>query len=196
RGLAAAACQRAYYYCGRCGHGVLPWDQAVGLTARAFTPATERLVSLAGALGDRFAEAADKILPELAGLRVAETTVQRTTEGAGQRLSAQRRQRRAFGFARRGDWDPGAHGRPRASLAPDLPGVRQQAARGGAAAGRMPYVALVFNPVPALPADSPYRPGPQAAMQARYLAGLYDLDELGLQLRQQAGQVGMDQADV
>ena len=31
-------------------------------------------------------------------------------------------------------------------------------------------------------------------MQARYLSGLYDLDELGLQLRRQAAQVGMEQA--
>lgn len=194
--LGSAACQRAYYYCGRCGHGVLPWDQAVGLTARAFTPATERLVSLAGILGDSFAEAAEKILPEMAGLRVAESTVQRTAEGAGQRLRTQRRQRRAFGFSRRWDWHRDAHGRRCAYISLDLTGVRQQAAGGGAADGRMPYVAMVFNPVPELPEGCPYRPGPKAAMQARYLAGLYDLDELGLQLRQQAGQVGMDQADV
>ena len=194
--MGTAACQRAYYYCGRCGHGVLPWDQAVGLTARAFTPATERLVSLAGILADSFAEAAQKILPEMAGLHVAETTVQRTTEGAGQRLSAQRRHRRVFGAPRRWDWHRDAHGRRCAYISLDLTGVRQQAARGGVAEGRMPYVAMVFNPVPELPADSPYRPGPKAVMQARYLAGLYDLDELGLQLRQQAGQVGMNQADV
>ncbi len=32
-------------------------------------------------------------------------------------------------------------------------------------------------------------------MQARYLAGLYDLEELGSQMRRQAGQVGMNQAE-
>jgi hypothetical protein len=32
-------------------------------------------------------------------------------------------------------------------------------------------------------------------MEARYLSGLYDLDELGLQLRRQAAQVGMEQAE-
>src|SRR5437870_11915355 len=32
-------------------------------------------------------------------------------------------------------------------------------------------------------------------MKARYLAGLYTLDELGLQLRRQAAQVGMDHAE-
>lgn len=55
---------------------------------------------------------------------------------------------------------------------------------------------MVFNPVPDLPADSSYRPSPKATMQTRYLSGLYDLDELGLQLRKQASQVGMDKAEV
>ncbi len=32
-------------------------------------------------------------------------------------------------------------------------------------------------------------------MQARYLSGLYDLEELGSQMRRQAGQVGMNQAE-
>jgi hypothetical protein len=60
----------------------------------------------------------------------------------------------------------------------------------------MPYVALVYNPVPELPDACPYQPPAQAAMQARYLSGLYELDELGLQLRKQAGQVGMNRAEV
>jgi hypothetical protein len=60
----------------------------------------------------------------------------------------------------------------------------------------MPYVAMVYNPVPDLPEGCPYQPPPKAKMQARYLSGLYDLDELGLQLRKQAGQVGMDRADL
>ncbi len=46
----------------------------------------------------------------------------------------------------------------------------------------MPYVAMVYNPVPELPEDCPHPP-PKVATQARYLAGLYDLDELGTQLR-------------
>jgi len=78
----------------------------------------------------------------------------------------------------------------------DATGVRQQAKGGGKAEGRMPYVAMVYNPVPELPADCPYRPPANAVLQARYLSGLYDLDELGLQLRKQAGQVGMDRAEV
>src|SRR5260370_4590329 len=60
----------------------------------------------------------------------------------------------------------------------------------------MPYVAMVYNPVPGLPEACPYQPPAKAAMQARYLSGLYDLDQLGLELRKQAGQVGMDKAEV
>jgi len=175
---------------------MLPWDERVGLTARAFTPATERLVSLAGALSDSFAEAAEKVLPEMAGLHVAETTVQRTTEGVGERIGEHRRHGRTFGFHRAWNWYLDAHGRRCAYVSLDLTGVRQQAKDGGSAEGRMPYVAMVYNPVPELPEGCAYQPPARATMQARYLSGLYDLDELGLQLRKQAGQVGMDQAEV
>lgn len=194
--IGTVACSRAYYYCGRCGQGALPWDQRVGLTARSFTPAAERLVSLAGALSDSFEEAAGKVLPEMAGLHVAETTVQRTTEGVGERIAEHRRSGRTFGFHRPWTWYQDAYGRTCAYISLDLTGVRQQAENGGRAEGRMPYVAMVYNPVPELSKDCPYQPPAQAAMQARYLSGLYDLDELGLQLRKQAAQVGMDQAEV
>lgn len=190
------ACSRAYYYCGCCGKGMLPWDDRVGLTARSFTPAAERLVSLAGALSDSFAEAAERVLPEMAGLHVAETTVQRSSEGVGERIAEHRRRGRTFGFSRAWDWYRDAQGRTCAYISLDLTGVRQQAQDGGTAEGRMPYVAMVYNPVPELPEDCPYQPPAKATMQARYLSGLYDLDELGLQLRKQAAQVGMDQADV
>jgi hypothetical protein len=194
--MGEVTCARAYYYCGRCGHGVLPWDNQVGLTARSFTPAAERLVSLAGALSDSFAEAATRVLPEMAGLHVVETTVQRTTEGAGERIAEHRRGGRTFGFPRAWDWYQDVHGRSCAYISLDLTGVRQQAEDGGAADGRMPYVAMVYNPVPELPEGCPHQPPAKATMQARYLSGLYDLDELGLQLRKQAGQVGMNQAEV
>lgn len=194
--MGAVACERGYYYCGRCGQGVLPWDERVGLTTRSFTPAAERLVALAGALSDSFAEAAEKVLPEMAGLDVAETTVQRTTEGVGARIDEHRRRGRTFGFSRPWDWYKDAQGCTCAYISLDLTGVRQQAKDGKAAEGRMPYVAMVYNPVPELPPDSPYHPPPKAVMQARYLSGLYDLGELGVQLRKQAGQVGMDLAEV
>jgi hypothetical protein len=126
---------------------MLPWDEAVGLTARSFTPATERLVSLAGALSDSFAEAAERVLPEMAGLRVAETTVQRTTESVGERIAEHRRSGRTFGFYRPWDWYRDAHGRTCAYVSLDLTGVRQQAKDGSSAEGRMPYVAMCTAPL-------------------------------------------------
>src|SRR5262249_15550072 len=77
--------QRAYYHCHRCG-GLFPWDREVGLTPKRLTPAAERATSLAGLLCDSFDEAATKVLPELAGMNLAETTIERTTESAGERL--------------------------------------------------------------------------------------------------------------
>lgn len=187
---------RAYYYCGRCGHGLAPWDRAVGLTSRAFTPAVEQLVCLAGTLSDGFEEAATKVLPEMANLKVAESTVQRTTEAAGQRVADHLHAGATFAFAHPWNWHKDALGRTCAYVGIDLTGVRQQAKNGGKAEGRMPYVAMIFNPVPQLPDDSPYQPAADARMQARYLSGLYDLEQLGLELRKQAGQVGMDKAEV
>src|SRR5262249_21480730 len=98
---------------------------------------------------------------------------------------------RTFGPERDWDWQCDAHGRSCAYVSVDATGVRQQAKGGGPADGRMPYVALVYNPAPQ-EGVAPPRP----RMQARYLAGLYELDELGLQLRRQAAQVGMEAADV
>ncbi len=132
----------------------------------------------------------------MAGLRVAETTVQRTAEAVGERLGAHLCGGRTFGLFKPWEWQRDAQGHTCAYISLDLTGVRQQAADGGKAEGRMPYVAMVYNPVPELPEGSPYRPPPKAALQARYLSGLYDLDELGLQLRKQAGQVGMNRAEV
>jgi hypothetical protein len=56
----------------------------------------------------------------------------------------------------------------------------------------MVYVGMVFNSAEFDP-ESPQDARP--IEQARYLAGLTDLETLGAQLRRQAGQVGMDRAD-
>ncbi len=51
----------------------------------------------------------------------------------------------------------------------------------------MPYVAMVYNPVPELPEGKQSVPtaaqGHNTGAVRGYLSGLYDLDELGLQLR-------------
>jgi hypothetical protein len=187
--------QRAYYYCHRCGHGLFPWDEEVGLTPKRLTPGAERAASLAGLLTDSFEEAAEKVLPELTGLRLSETTVQRTTEAAGERLGKHLAAGKLLGSPTPWDWHADALGKTCAYVSLDATGVRQQACGGGAAEGRMPYVGMIYNPVPELPQDSPHRPPAAAKMQARYVAGLYALDELALVLRHQAGQVGMNRAE-
>jgi hypothetical protein len=203
--LGAIRLQRAYYCCGRCGHGLAPFDDAVGLTARRLTPGAERLASLAGLLSDSFEEAAEKVLPEMSGLRLSEATAGRTTEAAGARWGRLQEAGRTLGSPPRWEWHRDAKGRTCAYVSLDAIGVAQQAKGGGKAEGRMPYVAMVFNPIPdppgregrarVLPAAA--RPsGVAARQQARYLAGLYSLEQLGLVLRRQAAQVGMERADL
>lgn len=165
-----------------------------GLTAKRLTPAAEELVTLAGTTGESFAEAAEKLLPKLAALRLCESTAQRTSEAAGRRLAAWLRERKTLGGPTPWTWRQDARGISCAYVSIDATGVRQQAAGGKAAEGRMPYVAMVFNPVPELPAGHPQRAPGSAVMQARYLSGLYELDALGLLLRRQAAQVGMTRA--
>jgi hypothetical protein len=197
--------QRAYYCCGRCGHGLAPFDDAVGLTARRLTPGAERLASLAGLLSDSFEEAAEKVLPEMSGLRLSEATAGRTTEAAGARWGRLQETGRTLGGPRPWAWNKDAQGRTCAYVSLDAISVAQQAKGGGKAEGRMPYVAMVFNPIPEPPGPegrarllpAAARPsGVAARQQARYLAGLSSLEQLGLVLRRQAAQVGMERADL
>jgi hypothetical protein len=172
---------RGYYHCrAGCG-GFCPHDAALRLTDAGLTAGAREVVSLAGALGS-FAEAAAKVLPRLAGLRLAESTVERATERAGEEVGRRLAAGQTFGPARAWDWQPDAEGRRCAYVSGDATGVGMQGARGAAAEGRMAAVGMVYNPgVPG---------------QARYLAGLAGgLAALGEPLRRQAAQVGMDRAD-
>ena len=60
----------------------------------------------------------------------------------------------------------------------------------------MAYVGSIFNPVPAQQWVEPVPNAKRQQMQARYLAGLYALEEMGPLMRQLAGRVGMDQAEI
>jgi hypothetical protein len=212
---------RAYYYCGRCGHGLFPFDNEVGLRSHRLTPGAERVASLLGLACNSFEEAADKVLPEACGLRLSESTVRLVSEDAGQRLGDLQEQGHTLGENKPFAWHKDAEGKTCAYFSLDLTGVPQQAHGGGKADGRMPYVAAIYNPVPekptrvqaALPTPgyepvaetvAPADPLPQAStdrppdrprMQARYVAGLWSLATLGLVLRKQAAQVGMDAAE-
>jgi hypothetical protein len=165
------------------------------LTAKRLTPGAEELATLAGIAGESFQEAAKKLLPRMAAMRLSESTVQRTSEAAGRRLRDLLQKQKALGGPTPWTWHKDASGTTCAYVSIDATGVRQQGPGGKAAEGRMPYVAMVFNPIPDLPVGHPHRLPPNATMQARYLSGLYTLEEMGVLLRRQAGQVGMNAAE-
>lgn len=175
---------RADYPCphGRQGH--CPWDAALRLTPRDLTPAAEEMVSRAGLLSS-FKEAAEKVLPRLAGLRLAESTAERTTEESGTRLAGRRAAGETFGPSRDWRWRLDALGRTCVYLSLDATGLGMQGDNGAVAEGRMASVGLIFNPGVA------GEPTPE-----RVLAGRYELPALGAQMRWQGAQVGMDRAEV
>jgi hypothetical protein len=151
------------------------------LTSQDLTPAARELTSLAGLLCS-FDEASRKVLPKLAGLHLSESTAERTTEAAGQRLAQRWAAGETLGDVQPWQWSRDNCGQSCAYVSVDATGVGQQGRKGAKADGRMAYVGMVFN----VQDDKP--------SQARYLAGLYALEELGSQLRRQGGQVGMNQA--
>jgi len=79
-------CERAYYLCRRCGKGFFPFDELTQLNERNLTPALERVTTLAGTVVDSFEKGAE-LLHEMAGIRLGESTVERSSEDAGARLA-------------------------------------------------------------------------------------------------------------
>ena len=186
--LGAVCCERGYYHCPRCHAGHFPWDAVLGLSTQELTPGAEELVSLAGCL-DSFGEGHKKILPRMSGIRLAESTIERTTEAVGKRVGDHLAAGVRFGPAVDWKWHMDRDGKRCAYVSVDATGVPQQGPGGVAADGRMPYVAMIYNPAPE------HFKGKRPAWRARYLAGLYSLDELGRPLRRQAAQVGWDRAE-
>jgi hypothetical protein len=181
---------RAYYLCRRCGQGLFPFDDTAGLTTRRLTPGLERVATLAGTVADSFEKAAD-LLEEMAGVRLGESTVERTTEDAGTRLAEAVETGVAFGPRVDWPWHKDYEGKRCAYVELDATGVRQQAPGGGSAEGRMAYVGMVCNACP----EWPWPDEKPTPMQARYLSGLSPLEDFAPLLRRPAGHVGMDRAD-
>jgi hypothetical protein len=100
---------RAYYYCRTCGKGLFPFDQQAGFTPKNLTPGLERVATLAGTVADSFERAAD-LMHEMAGIRLGESTVERTTEDAGQRLADALQAGRTFGPKVVWPWQQGLQG--------------------------------------------------------------------------------------
>jgi hypothetical protein len=155
------------------------------------TPAAEEVCSLAG-IQESFGKAAERTLRKLAGIRVSESTVERTTEAAGERLGRRLGDAGVLGGGPEWTWNRDAAGMTCAYVSLDATGILMQGPHASKVDGRMVYVGMVYNPQPRS-ADEEALAKPCDG--ARYLAGLYALDELGEQLRRQAAQVGMDRAE-
>ena len=142
---------------------------------------------------ESFGKAAERTLRKLAGLRLCESTVERTTEGAGARLGARLAAGAVFGPKAAWDWNADAQGRTCAYVSLDATGILMQGPGGAKAEGRMVTVGMIYNPQPRA-ADEEALSKPCDGV--RYLAGLYTLEEFGSQLRRQGAQVAMDAADL
>ncbi len=184
-GEVALACP--YYHCRHCGWSDRSWQGALRLGDHRLTAAGEELVALAGLLSS-FGEAADKTLRKLSGMRLSEPTVRRTTEDAGTRLREMLEEQITFQSPEMWDWSRDAQDNSCAYVSIDATGVRQQGKRAAKADGRMAYVGMIYNPS-AHDDTSPIR-------DRRYLAGLYDLTDLGRQLHREALSVGWNKAEV
>jgi hypothetical protein len=179
--LGSVRVDRAYYHCMHCGRGQFPRDATLGLSAGDLSRGAAQVVALAGTLGS-FAEAAQKTLPKLTGLRVSESTVERTTERAGHQVGERLAAGETFGPPSRWRWTRDAEGKSCAYVSADSTGVGMQGPDASAAEGRMAAIGMIWN------ADQ--------EGQVRYVCGLTGgLAALGEPLRRQGAQVGMDRAE-
>jgi hypothetical protein len=144
--------ERAYYHCAECRQGGCPWDAELGVTGATLSPGAAEVVCMAG-VQTSFAEASEKVLPKLAGLRRAESTVERSTEAAGERLAAAQASGQAGAPGQEWAGHRDREGKTVAYIAVDATGVAQQGATGAKAKGRMANVAMIYNPVPEDPAQ-------------------------------------------
>jgi hypothetical protein len=183
--------ERGYYHCDQCRQGHFPWDQTLRLSEQRLTPAAQEVVTLSG-LKESFGKVAQRSLYKTTGLRLSESTVQRTTEAAGERLGQLLEQGRVFGETGGWDWHRDRSGQTCGYISVDATGILMQGPEGSKADGRMVYLGMVYNPQPRA-ADAEALAGPCDGV--RYLAGLTTLDQLGQQMRRQAAQVGMEGLD-
>lgn len=162
------------------------------MTEATLSPAAAEVAGIAG-VQTSLAEASEKGLPKLAGRRRAESTVERSTEAAGERLAAAQASGQARAPALAWAWHRAREGKPVAYVAGDATGVAQQGTPGAKAEGRLAKVAVLYNPVPDDPAQwADPAMGREPTWQARYLASLEPMGTVGALLQQQGGAVGME----
>jgi hypothetical protein len=179
---------RGYYHCKHCYAGHIPWDNILRLSPQRLTPAAAEVTTLSG-IKESFGKVADRSLYKQTGLRMSESTVERVTETAGERLGKLLQGGAVLGGPSTWNWNRDSTGKTCGYVSVDATGIMMQGPDGAKADGRMVYVGMVYNPQPRL-ADEDAIAKPCDGV--RYLAGLCTLGQLGEQLRRQAAQVGMD----
>ena len=183
--------KRGYYHCADCHQGQFPWDKTLRLSPQSLTLAAQEVVALAGS-NESFCKVADRTLEKMSGLRLSESTVERTTEAAGERVGELLEAGEVFGKPCVWKWNRDQSGKTCGYISVDATGIMMQGPDGAKADGRMVNVGMVFNPqrravdekAIAKPCDG-----------VRYQAGLCTLAQLGERLRRQAAQVGMNDVD-
>lgn len=91
--LSDVSIERAYYYCAKCGSGVIPKDEELDITGTSFSPGVRRMMGRVG--GKEPFDEGRRDLEELAGIAVKTKEVERTSEAIGdriERLSGQERE--------------------------------------------------------------------------------------------------------
>lgn len=186
--------ERGYYHCRHCHQGHCPADAVFGLDGGDLTAGAAELVALAGAT-ESFAAAAEVILPRMSGLKVAESTVERTAEAVGAEVGRAIEEKSPFDEPRVWDWHEDAEGMTCAYVSIDLTGVGKQGPRGASAEGEMIAVGMVYNPIPE---DRRRWADPHARRrppwQARYVTSLEGQEAVAEPLRHMAGRTGMKEA--
>lgn len=183
--------ERAYYHCQHCGRGECPGEKTFGIVDHQ-TPAHREVVTLAGMLHP-FAEGAEQVLDRLAALRVATSTVQRTTEAVGAQVAKLQRGGAIFqDQATAWEWSRDARGQSVAYISVDATSVPQQGKHREKRDGRMPNVGAIFNPAPRKQKARRDR----QLWDIHYVAGLMSLPQISERLRQEARAVGLGRAEV
>jgi hypothetical protein len=182
---------RGYYHCRHCHQGHFPWDKTLRLSEHCLTLAAQEVVALSGGK-ESYGKVAERTLEKLAGLRLSESTVERTTEAAGERIGELLQAGVVFGEPCMWKWHRDHTGKTCGYVSVDATGIMMQGPDGAKADGRMVNVGMVFNPQPrSADEDAIAKP----CDGVRYQAGLCTLAQLGERLRRQAAQVGMNGVD-
>lgn len=115
--------RRAYFVCDRCGHGVAPLDERLGLGPGALSPGLARVACRVG-IEDGFGTAAD-LVHETLRVDVATEAVRRITEGIG--AVAEAEQQRLIEQAQAGHAPPADVEPAPAALVVEVDGVQVHA---------------------------------------------------------------------